>query len=203
MKSLRLSFGTIIILFVIGFLSGYYLLNLKGLFLYTYPFEFGIWESSVSLVLLLVFCAISARIILWAYSKSRFPHHLILIFSCSLFISIISAAVSIWLKLRQAQYLATLLKDRLVNVSSTGYINYFSGGFIAVLFACGVTTIILLWIARWQKKEEDTTIPSTVDRKQDIALIISTFIVFSLLIKNIFDYVITTLLLVKGLSLVR
>jgi hypothetical protein len=194
MKRLRLILGTALILFVVGFLSGFYLLKLTENSLGITTIGFTLWDSltpNLSLGFLLAFCSLSAGIISWAYSKSQLPQRPILIFSLGLLISIISASISIWLKLLQAQLIFPDLKTNfgnnpLITQFSTGSINYFSWGFEAIFFVSGIITIALLWISRWRKN--NAAILGNTSKKRDVILIISTLAISSCAFVNLVGF---------------
>jgi hypothetical protein len=201
MKYFKLTLGTALILFILGFISGYYLLKLTETFLGIKTIAITQWDSltpNFSLGFLLGFCSLSAGVILWAYGKSQLPHHPIFIFGLGLLASIISATISISLKLIQLQLVFSRLETDFGNNPlpapiSTGGINYFSWGFGTVFFISAITTISLLWIAR--KNENGLVIFSGTSKKRDIILILSTFVIFAGALINLVGFMCSMALL--------
>jgi hypothetical protein len=195
MKIPRLNFVMIFILLcAVGYLSGPYLPKLQEFFLTPYP-VYTLSESIISLVFFLALCAISARIILWAYSKTQLPHRPMLMFSSGLLISAVSAFASIWFGFQKAQFLWSRIKDQVPDIPlSTGYINFFSAGFESVFLICGIITVSLLWFARWEKNKSAPATPGDTNKIQDIILIISTLVIYAFSMKSMLEFIFSTLL---------
>lgn len=187
MKTNRLNPGILIILLGIGsflsvlFLSKWPALSSKLSTPVYYAYEVPLWGSILSLILLLGLCSISARIMLWGYSKIQSPQHPGRIFIYGFMISVAGILISLVPGIVQWQYLRKLLKDQLPNLSPVPeYINFLSLGFTPLLFTCAVTTLILLWIARRKKiKETNAALLSHPYRRQDVLLILSTLVVYA------------------------
>jgi hypothetical protein len=197
MKTNKLNPGIIIILLGIGsflsvlFLSKWSALSAKLRMPIYYPYEVPLWGSVLSLILLLALCSISARIMLWGYSKILSPQHPKRIFIYGFVISVVGILIGMVPGIVQGQYLRKLLKDQLPNLSpAPGYTNFLSLGFEPVLFTCAVTTIVLLWIARRKKTNEaPVALLSYPYRRQDVLLIISTLVVYAFLIKSMLEFI--------------
>jgi hypothetical protein len=196
MKTNRLNPGVIIIILgVVTFFTVLFLAKSPVFLLAPFAPSFTVGESIISFVLLLVFCSISARIMLWAYSKIQLPQHPKRMFIYGFMISVVGILIGMVPGIMQGQYLRKLLKDQLPNLSSSlGYINFLSLGFKPVLFTCAITTIVLLWIARWKKmKEESVALLDYPYRRQDILLIISTLVIYALFLKDMIEFIIFSL----------
>ena len=195
MKTRRLNPGIIVILIiVVSFFCGLSLPTLPGFFPEAHPFETTLWESIVSLILLLGLCLLSARVILWAYSRVELPQHPRRIFIYGLIISAIGVLISMGLRFMQGQYVLDMIKNQLPDLPlSTGYINFFSEGLGPVLFTCAITTLTLLWIARWKKINNGSEALFGIEnKKQDIILILSTLVIYAFSIKMMLEFIRTT-----------
>lgn len=191
MKIQRLNPGILIILLgIASFFSVLLLANLQELF----RWEVSLWGSIISLVLVLVLCAISARTILWAYSRVQFPNHPGRIFIYGFVISAISVVISVGLTSLQEQYVWEQVKDQFENIPlKTGYTNYLSEGFEPVLVTCATVSIILLWMARGKKIKDGTAaLLSSSHRKQDIVLILSTLVVYAFIMSIMLKFIMFT-----------
>jgi len=196
MKIYRPNPGLLIIfLGVASFFSVILLSKLQESTLFSIPFEVTIWGSIISLVALLALCLASARVMLWAYSKIQLPQHPVQIFMYGFLISIVGIFIGIVPGILQGQYYIKLIKDRLPNLSlPTGYTNFLSTGFEPLLLTCAITTIILLWAARMKKiKDIPAALFSHTYRRYDILLIISTLIVYAVLVKNMLEFIVRSL----------
>ena len=191
MQTNRLNPGiVIIILGFVTFFTAFSLANSPELFLNR---SFSIWGSIISLVLLIALCAISARIMLWAYSKIQLPQHPVRIFSYGFLISVAGILTGMVPGILQGQYFMEIINDQFPNLQlSTGYTNFLFIGFKPVLFTCAIITITLLWIARWREQKMNQPLLSHAYRKHDILLIISTLVIYAFLIKDMLEFIISS-----------
>jgi len=185
--------GTAVVLFVIGNLSDSQLVRFTETFLGIHTVAITLSDSLMpgfGLGCLLGFCSISAGVILWAYIKSQLPGHSALIFSLALLASIISAVVPIGLKLLQLQLMFSQLA---MNFSPTAFstkdIDFWGWGFGTLFFVCGIATISLLWISRWQERR--TAISESGSKKRDIILVLFTVVILAGAFMNLVGFMCT------------
>ena len=195
MKFQRLNpFIYIISLAIVGFFFGAYFPRLWDLFFNLTPFVFTVWESVISLVLLLVICLLCARIILWVYFKIRVPSHPRRILSIAFLTLAATPLIRIWVGFQQYQLVLKKFPDRYAGFPlSTGYINFFAAGLEIVLLPCAMIAVTLFWIARWRNRTEFTTSIIT-EKRRDVVLVISTLITLAFIVSHVIRFVtITTL----------
>jgi hypothetical protein len=192
MQTNRLNPGIVII--ILGVVTFFTVLSLAKSPEFFLNRSFSIWGSIISLVWLLALCAISARIMLWAYSKIQLPQHPVRMFSYGFLISVAGILIGMVPGMLQGQYFMEIINDQFPNLPlSTGYTNYLFIGFKPVLFTCAIFTITLLWTARWKRtKDEPAALLSHAYRKHDILLIISTLIIYAFLIKDMLEFIISS-----------
>lgn len=191
MKNHRLNPGiSIIILSVISFLGTLLFFRFQELFYEFYSPKLTLFGSIISLLLLLGLCYISARIMLWTYSKIQVPQHPKKILAYGFLISASSVFLSMWAGFQQYQLLLTVIPDLPL---STGYINFFRVGFEPVLLTCAIITIVLLWIARWRKRNDGTTISGGRNTWMDAVLITSTLVTLVFFIRSVFKFIMITM----------
>lgn len=191
MKNYRLNPGIAIIsLGVIGFLGTLLFFRFQGVFFDPYPPRVTLFGSIISLLLLLGLCYISARIILWAYYKIQTPQRPTRIVVYGFLISVSSVFLHAWVGLQQYQLLLNVIPDL---PFSTGYINFFQIGFEPVFLPCSIITIVLLWIARWRKRNDETTILGGRNKWMDTILILFTFVIFVVFIRSMFNFIMITM----------
>jgi hypothetical protein len=155
----------------------------------------GLGGAIISLVLILVLCAISARIILWAYSQVQVPLHPRQIFVFGFFISAISVIINMEWRALQQQYFLERMKGQLEDIPFVpGYPNFLSIGFGPVLITCATATISLLWIARWKKNKDGSAgLLVSAYRRHDILLIVSTVVVYIFIMKLLLEFIMYTI----------
>lgn len=191
MKNHRLNPGiAIIALSVISFLGTLLFFRFQEVFYELYSPNVTLFGSIVSLLLLLGLCYISARIILWAYYKIQTPQHSTRIMVYGFLISVSSILWSMWVGFQQSQLLLAVIPDLPL---PTGYINFFMIGFKPVFFTCAIITVVLLWVARWRKRNNGTAISGNKTKWMDALLIMSTFVVLFFFIRSVFRFLILTI----------
>lgn len=116
----------IISLAIIGFFVGVYFPRVWDVFFSPAPFVFTVWESAISLVLLLLICLLCARIILWVYSRIQVPNYPMRSLVLSFLILMATPLLCIGIGFQQYQLLLSKLPDQHAGIPvSTGYINFF------------------------------------------------------------------------------
>lgn len=183
----------IISLAIIGFFVGVYFPRVWDVFFSPAPFVFTVWESAISLVLLLLICLLCARIILWVYSRIQVPNYPMRSLVLSFLILMATPLLCIGIGFQQYQLLLSKLPDQHAGIPvSTGYINFFGQGLAIVLLTSAIITIILLWITRGRKQKEFAN-SSVKEKKQDIVLVISTLIIFAFALNMMVKFVTMTI----------
>ena len=152
MKHFLLIFGTTILLFIVGLLSGSFILELTEKILNVDIVEVPAtaFTPHISFGLLLAFCSIGAGGILLAYSRASSKYNPIVVFSLSLFISLLIAANEIILKLLEdREFLGDVINFHL----TSNDINYFSWRFFSVL-PIYIFVIAGLLVISYQKEKK-------------------------------------------------
>jgi hypothetical protein len=201
MKQKRISFGNLLILFVVGFLAGSYFLRPQRVGI---PIQSGpvvgaadILATAFSLFFLLVICIVGAWAISWGYLKNELPGRPIVVFGISFSALIGSAFISIWLEFQQTKYILSHFKDQFGGDSISPWnMDYFSMSFGSVFMSFGMMVIALLWIFRWRKVDEIQALPSVNMKKwgSGILLTIVTILFFGAALVNTINSIYSALL---------
>jgi hypothetical protein len=162
MKHFRLIIGTTLVLFIIGSLTGTFLLKITEKILGREILGFSTLSSfmpSLSFGFLLAFCSICAGCVLWAYSKANAEYAPGLVFGLGLLVSVASAIIGIGLKLGQIRLvLNSFGNEPGTSVLSSGSVNYFSWGFGLPLFVNIIIIAVLLLISHQKQQQKDNSV---------------------------------------------
>jgi heme A synthase len=146
-------------MFVIGFLSSSPVLALSRIIIgHDIVVSGSLWDTfttGLSLGALLALCAVSAWILLWAYSKNRdfSAHSRKLVFGAGLFISLASAMCGVWFNLLQIRAAFDLFPQD-VTIFPMEYMNYFWWGVAPVFCVNAIITFLLLRASRRQPNSD-------------------------------------------------